>query len=72
MSIEAFYIITLDNVILLIIGPVFRVVHCFKFLDYQHCTFKQRQLHYASFGRVGGRCCRKGQQRHEELSVVFS
>ena len=61
MSIEAFYIITLDNVILLIIGPMFSVVECLKLFDYQNCTLEERQFHDASFGFLIGlcllRCC---------------
>lgn len=46
--------------------PVARAVECLELLYNQHGTFKRRQVHYA-FSRVGGgRCCRKGQQRHEE------
>lgn len=38
--------IALDNVILLIIGPVLRLVQRFKLFDYQDCPLKEWQLHY--------------------------
>ena len=34
--------IALDNVILLIIGPVLRFVERLEFLDYQNCPLKER------------------------------
>lgn len=46
--------------------PVAWAVERLELLYNQHGAFKRRQVHYA-FSRVGGgRCCRKGQQRHEE------
>lgn len=46
-------------------GPVAWAVERLELLYNQHGAFKRGQVHYA-FSRVGGRCCRKGQQRHEE------
>lgn len=34
--------IALDNVILLIIGPMIRLMKGLKFFDYQDCTLKER------------------------------
>ena len=46
--------------------PVAWTVKRLELLYNQHGAFKRRQVHYA-FSRVGGgRCCHKGQQRHEE------
>ena len=66
MSIEAFYIITLDNVILLIIRPVLWLMERLKLFDYQNCPLKERQLHYTSLGGEGWRSDREGHYRHKE------
>lgn len=48
--------IVLDNVILLIIRPMFRFMKGLKAFDYQNCTLKERQFHYTSFGFLMGLC----------------
>ena len=63
--------IVLDNVILLIIRPMLRLVERFKFFNYQDCPLKERQLHYTSLGGEGWRSDREGHYRHEEYQDSF-
>ena len=64
MSIEAFYIITLDNVILLIIWIILWAVERFKFLDDNHSSLEWRQIHYV-YLPSGGVAHHDGEQREE-------
>ena len=48
------------------IGPVAGLMERFKFLDYQDCPLKERQLHYTSLCGEGWRSDREGHYRHEE------
>lgn len=61
----------LDLMTVAYIGPMLRFMESLKFLDYQNCPLKERQLHNTSLCGEGRRSDREGHYRHEEYQDSF-
>ena len=53
------------------IGPVPGLMESLKFLDYQDCSLKERQLHYRPLCGESRRSDREGHYRHEKYQDSF-
>ena len=71
LTASAVWFSRLDLMTIADIRPVPGLMERFKFLDYQDCPLKERQLHYTSLGGEDWRSDRKGHYRHEEYKDSF-